>query len=387
MAFSLSDLLNPAPASGAATPTHEGDAAKYSHPRARTLAEFANDLRISPTATTSPTYGTFAPELFAGNDAPTIGTNLAALAADATDALESSTIAFEQGNPAATVAPTLLKQETTEEASEYPMEGLEEPAGTQQSQDDDADAQPIAKHKEKKYKSKRTDLDKDGPERSHVHSSKNEGQHTNKRYLCYICNKLFTRRRSVRDHINKIHSVKTWEPQRSLEVTVDPNSGEPLEALDEVVARGPPPAPDKTPKKEKPPKLEKQDTIEEEPDEEDVLLASLRETQARAETETAEPESQPKTELPAWDEEFSLPALAEASAPPPPVIGKKRPAPDTMKPLPAAATKKGIARPNKGTPNKKPKLSHTESISDKGTPFPLTQCDTSLSGKNTRIQA
>ena len=70
------------------------------------------------------------------------------------------------------------------------------------------------------------------------HSSKNEGQHTDRRYLCYFCYKLFTRRRSVRDHIVKIHGEKTWEPTRSLEVIVEPHTGEPQEPIEDIVARG-----------------------------------------------------------------------------------------------------------------------------------------------------
>ena len=76
------------------------------------------------------------------------------------------------------------------------------------------------------------------------HSSKNEGQHTDRRYLCYLCHKLFTRRRSVRDHLVKIHGEKTWEPTKSLEIEVEPHTGEPIEPIADLIARGPVPITD-----------------------------------------------------------------------------------------------------------------------------------------------
>ncbi|RMD42411.1 hypothetical protein DV735_g2747, partial [Chaetothyriales sp. CBS 134920] len=231
------------------------------------------------------------------------------MAADAATALELSNGAFAQDDLTA----ALLRDEEPQ-----PLDGLEDDSGA------------IAEHhshshsKEKKYK-KRTDLIKDGPERSTVHSSKNEGQHTDKRYLCYICHKLFTRRRSVRDHINKIHSVKTWEPQRSLEITVDPATGEPVEPLEDTIARGPPPTPEKA-------------------------VTTEREDSAELQaTDSVRPGS---------------------LAPPRPAAGKKRPAPDPARSLAAAATKKGIARPSQKStpPSKKPKLGHGDSLSDRGIP-------------------
>ena len=65
---------------------------------------------------------------------------------------------------------------------------------------------------------------------------------TDKRFLCYICNKLFTRRRSVRDHIKKIHSLNQFDVLRAIEVTVDPATGEPVTPLAELIKAQPTPA-------------------------------------------------------------------------------------------------------------------------------------------------
>ena len=58
---------------------------------------------------------------------------------------------------------------------------------------------------------------------------------SDKRFLCYICIKLFTRRRSVRDHIKKIHNDTEFDVARAIEVTVDPETGESIVPLSELV--------------------------------------------------------------------------------------------------------------------------------------------------------
>ncbi|RMZ76779.1 hypothetical protein DV737_g4650, partial [Chaetothyriales sp. CBS 132003] len=300
------------------------------------------------------------------------------MAADAATALELSNVAFAQGDPTATLSAALLKhEESLDGQPQYPMDGLDGNGGNDgddgndDGNDDDpavtgqhthghchdADHSHLALAKEKKYK-KRTDLIKDGPERSTVHSSKNEGQHTDKRYLCYICNKLFTRRRSVRDHINKIHSVKTWEPQRSLEITVDPTTGEPIEPLEDTIARWPlPPTPEQ--------RAGGKDKA--------AAVADTIEGGGQGRVPTPTPKAEART-----DADSAMVAAADASpvgkpephgdtdelraesplsgllAPPRPAAGKKRPAPDAVRALPAAATKKGIARPHhRSTPPSK----------------------------------
>ncbi len=255
----------------------------------------------------------------------------------------------------------------TLEAADMNKEGIpDSPSLTQKTSD------------KKSKKSKHAiDGEEDQASKSNKHSSKNEGQHTNKRYLCYHCNKLFTRRRSVRDHIAKIHSVKSWEPLRSLEIIVDPATGEPEEPLEDIIARGPPPAP------EKPAKSSKHKEMGE-PDESMISneqLANVESPRIEAGDEAPEPEipilpdSPPAPEVKQEEPPPVLPrpaSPARAASPiptPTSIIGKKRPA-EALKPLPAAITKKGIARPKPThIPNKKPKLSESDSVSEKATPI------------------
>ena len=220
------------------------------------------------------------------------------------------------------------------------------------------------------------DSQKDKPSK---HSSKNEGQHTDRRYLCYLCTKLFTRRRSVRDHIAKIHSVKSWEPLRSLEVIVDPVSGEPIEPIEDIVARGPPAPPAKAskPAKEKQTQEDEEDSIVEAERAEEAEQGVEHPTKERtpdALRSSPAPAPEPGAELDIKHEE-EQPVEVKATSPersavPAPIIGKKRPAPEVSKPLPAAITKKGIAKAKPiHTPNKKPKLSQSDSFSEQGTPI------------------
>lgn len=271
------------------------------------------------------------------------------------------------------------------ETSNYPLEGLDDTANDAM----DIDSQPLAEDKTegKKSTKPRKRQDPEAEPRSTIHSSKNEGQHTDKRYLCYMCTKLFTRRRSVRDHLAKIHGVKTWEPSRSLEITVDPITGEPSEPIEEVIKRGPPPPPEKAakPKKEKAPKTEDAKLSDDIP----MLDAEPPDARPGGDTEfdpgefaLEAPTLESPTRSPAEEKRLTL--LSEDRKPtskqdvsesnsqsllsptaPAQIIGKKRPAPESNKPLSSAMTKKGTAKPRP----KKPRLTESDSVSDRGTPF------------------
>lgn len=328
----------------------------------------------------------FAPELFEGHDEGSLAqASLAALAADAASSLEANIP--PQGTPGQDPInhTPQLKHETStggEELtnSQYPLNGLGDNESAIQNLGADLDrdigqlSEPQGSPEDKSKKALTDDPDK--AHKSTKHSSKNEGQHTDRRYLCYVCNKLFTRRRSVRDHIAKIHSIKSWEPVRSLEIIVEPTTGEPLEPLEDIIARGPPAPP------ERPPKTPKVKEITEETTEtaDNEAQGVEEETEVAADT-LVEPPSVPEPSPPPAPAEPSIkpedpenrghelttPSI-EPIAPPPPVIGKKRPAPDSVKSLPAALTKKGTARPKSySTPNKKPKLAQSESINEKET--------------------
>jgi len=225
-----------------------------------------------------------------------------------------------------------------------------------------------------KTSAKSAAADPDKPPRSTKHSSKNEGQHTDRRYLCYLCNKLFTRRRSVRDHISKIHNTKTWEPLRSLEIIVEPSTGEPVEPLEVTIARGPPPPPPEKPKKADKPKVREEAKVEE-PEPEITQPSEAVLTVEEAEIRPASPV--PSVTVANLKQESSVngsrASSIEPSTVPAPVIGKKRPAPtETAKPLSAAAAaanKKGMAKiKHASTPNKKPKLMETERSHGTATP-------------------
>jgi COMPASS component SPP1 len=164
-------------------------------------------------------------------------------------------------------------------------------------------------------------------------TTKDEGMHSDKRYLCYLCNKLFTRRRSVRDHISKIHNIKTWDPTRSLEIIVDPTSGECVEPLEEQIAKAGQVPADVTPPPPLPAPPPKVAQVKTEP--------SLAGSRASSIDQSAAPDT-------------SIPTVPSS------IIGRKRPAPATKE-------KKGMARIKStsaanSTPNKKIKLSESESI-------------------------
>ncbi|KAF7510627.1 hypothetical protein GJ744_006239 [Endocarpon pusillum] len=121
---------------------------------------------------------------------------------------------------------------------------------------------------------------------------------SDKRFLCYICIKLFTRRRSVRDHIKKIHNDTNFDIARAIEVTVDPETGDSVIPLADLVKTLPPPSGGQQ------------------------ARTSVSRSASRAssvETNT-----------------FSTPAL---------IAGKKRPASDMLPAQTTASKKKGTAKP------------------------------------------
>ena len=276
---------------------------------------------------------------------------------------------------------------------QWPSEGTADHDVSMMSQGDDVDPDSIplsqqkstGKDKKSSSKTPKQSEEKDKVSKPSKHSSKNEGQHTDRRYLCYLCTKLFTRRRSVRDHIAKIHNVKSWEPLRSLEVIVDPVSGEPTEPLEDIIARGPPPPPPKPPKAAKGKGTKEEEEEEEEEDDIDIEAETAEDPQQEIDlptierapdppraSEVASPAPATEPEIKHEDEQpvKTKPPTPESIPVPVPVIGKKRPAPEPTKPPPAAITKKGIAKPKPThTPNKKPRLSESESMSEKGTPL------------------
>ncbi|KAK5088699.1 COMPASS (complex proteins associated with Set1p) component [Lithohypha guttulata] len=353
-AFSVSDLLNPAPASRPASPGMQ-DTLMHDDPS----TTIAGDM--------------FAPELFHTDsmlDGPSIFD-------------QQGMIPLEQSS-----SPEFLRKDSV-------ISDILNGADTLM---EDIDLSIDAKKKDKTPRQRETEKPKDTR-----HSSKNEGQHTDRRYLCYICHKLFTRRRSVRDHLNKIHGEKTWEPQKSLEVVVEPHSGEPIEPIEDIIARGPPPPP-KSVKTSKPSKDEassKQPSEEKEPEdrvggdeEEDAPLIlqtqkSLHDAndlpesliapesliqfepepdsnETRPETVEVETESKTEPEIqsiipPAQPPKIkkeesqrseSRPVSVEPiQSIPAPLIGKKRP---------LAMTKKGTAKVKSATPSKRLKMTEPD---------------------------
>lgn len=125
---------------------------------------------------------------------------------------------------------------------------------------------------------------------------------SDKRFLCYICIKLFTRRRSVRDHIKKIHNDTNFDMARAIEVTVDPETGESVIPLEELVKTLPPPS-------------------------------GSQQTQTGVPHDASHPTSRGSS---VDTNTFSNPA---------PVAGKKRPAPGPVPLQTTAMKKKGTAKP------------------------------------------
>ncbi|KEF58586.1 uncharacterized protein A1O9_06512 [Exophiala aquamarina CBS 119918] len=307
----------------------------------------------------------FAPELFqADNSAPIAQDALAAIAQSAATALEQTANNDVDLNMTDS---TQVKQENVD--SNYPPLDDEPPStNSPASSTKPSSSKPRPKHSTKPKQ------DPNAAPKSSVHSSKNEGQHTDRRYLCYLCNKLFTRRRSVRDHISKIHNTKTWEPVRSLEIVVDPITGEPSEPLEDIIARGPPATPPKPSKPDRPEHPLK-------PDHSDKDQESHGPQQAHYEAQPPAQAQHPPVEdppsilptspppAPAISTLKKEPSVTGSRAPsmepfasPAPVAGKKRPAPiESSKSSPAAFKKKGVAK-SKPSPasNKRAKLNDSE---------------------------
>jgi COMPASS component SPP1 len=157
-----------------------------------------------------------------------------------------------------------------------------------------------------------------------------EGLESDKRYLCHVCNKLFTRRRSVKDHINKIHPGHTFDPEKSIEVIVDPATGIPVDptVIPELPPGVSPPPPIPAP-------------------------AASRNDSKTLKTEASVTGSRASSVDP-----FSTPA---------PVIGQKRPAPSSSTTVSATVMKKGTATKVKHTTTpatKKIKTNDSESITE-----------------------
>ncbi|KAK5259154.1 COMPASS (complex proteins associated with Set1p) component [Exophiala xenobiotica] len=360
MAFSLSELLNPVPLAGAAS----------------------SNVNTTDMDATHPSANFFAPELFQQDDDATMAENtLLPVSQDVEMTMADDTM-MDTGVPNgdSVVDPGLVKEEMVD--SGYPpLEDETLPAGDISVMDMGEESllgdnsslrgSPEQSAKKPKHSGKsRKSVDANAASKSTIHSSKNEGQHTDRRYLCYLCNKLFTRRRSVRDHISKIHNTKTWEPVRSLEVIVEPLSGEPIEPIEEIIARGPPPPPPKQSKAQRAEKAAKHDEDEEnedEPQEENEVEEEDRtedlETKAVSEPRVAQVSTpQPSHPVATLKKEPSIAGSRASStepfATPAPVAGKKRPAPDDSAKSSAASKKKGTAKFKGSTaPNKRSKLS------------------------------
>lgn len=339
--------------------------------------------------TLDPPSAYFAPELFKSHDhddnaATSPQVTIAPVAQDADVNMEDDPpFKYPENldNLDETIEEDRVKQEIIETAYP-PFDDETIPAGDSSIMDpveesllaEDADlkATPDRIPKPRKNPGKSRSVDPTAPPRSSVHSSKNEGQHTDRRYLCYLCNKLFTRRRSVRDHISKIHNTKTWEPLRSLEIIVEPTTGEPIEALEEIIARGPPPPPPKLSKAERALKAakraEEEDEVaqEDHPDDKEEEKKDDQQTVLVPERQPTESSPAPTSAITSLKKEPSVAGSRASStepfATPAPMAGKKRPAPDdSAKPLSAGAKKKGTAKVKSSTAsNKRPKLGETE---------------------------
>lgn len=333
---------------------------------------------------TDPSANFFAPELFQqDDDAPMAQDALLPVSQDVEMTMVDDTMmdtAMPNGD--SVVDPGLVKEEVVD--SGYPpLEDENLPAGdisvmvmgegSLLGDSSSLRGSPEQSAKKPKHSGKSRKSDANAAPKSSIHSSKNEGQHTDRRYLCYLCNKLFTRRRSVRDHISKIHNTKTWEPVRSLEIIVEPLSGEPIEPLEDIIARGPPPPPPRPSKAQRAEKAAKHDGDEEnedEPQEEHQVEEEDRtddlENKSTFESRPTQVSTpQPSHPVATLKKEPSIAGSRASStepfATPAPVAGKKRPAPDDSAKSSAAAKKKGTAKIKGSTaPNKRSKLSESE---------------------------
>ncbi|KIY00211.1 uncharacterized protein Z520_03896 [Fonsecaea multimorphosa CBS 102226] len=369
MAFALSELLNPEPATD---PISAGGAHVNAESHGMDTAE--------------PPSAYFAPELFQPSDDAPHHQDTLPSGAQNNDLPMDDVSLFKESEHMVGLDGSNDEDHIKQEAMDIGYPPLDEESNIAvdsslmdmveenlYAEDAPAKATPEKTPKQRKHPGKSRKADPEAPPRSSIHSSKNEGQHTDRRYLCYLCNKLFTRRRSVRDHISKIHNTKTWEPVRSLEIIVEPSTGEPLEPLDDIIARGPPPPPPKLSKAEKAKRTAKRDE-EGEDDDEELHPGDIGEEEEEKKQDDEEEilyVAQPVVDsslLPTGTASTlkrvpsiagSRASSAEPFVTPAPLAGKKRPAPDDpAKLLSAAARKKGTAKV-KSTSNKKARLSES----------------------------
>ncbi|KIW25056.1 uncharacterized protein PV07_10728 [Cladophialophora immunda] len=365
MPFALSELLNPEPA----TDTNSADVAG-SHAESHGMD------------TAPPTSAFFAPELFQPSDDAPHPIDTLPPSAQNNDIPMDDVSLFKESEHLVGLDGSNDEDHIKQEAMDigYPplddepdvvvdsslMDVIEE---NLYAEDAPARETPEKTPKQRKHPGKSRKADPDAAPRSSIHSSKNEGQHTDRRYLCYLCSKLFTRRRSVRDHISKIHNTKTWEPLRSLEIIVEPLTGEPLEPLEDIIARGPPPPPPKLSRAERAQRAAKREEEEEEDGEEQQSGHIGEEEEIQEDTLFGVHPILDSSPLPTSTVAAlkRVPSIAgsrasstEPFATPAPLAGTKRPAPDdSAKLLPAAARKKGAAKV-KSTSNKKARLGEYE---------------------------
>ncbi|OAL26519.1 hypothetical protein AYO20_10088 [Fonsecaea nubica] len=369
MPFTLSDLLNPEPT------TNTGSA--------NGVAPNAVSHGMDASAVDAPS-AFFAPELFQPNDDAPHPQDILPPSVQNDDTPMDDVSLFKESEHLDGFDGSNDEDHIKEEAMDMGYPPLEEESHiavdsslidmveeSLYSEDAPTKTTPEKGQKQRKHPGKSKKTDPGAPPRSSIHSSKNEGQHTDRRYLCYLCNKLFTRRRSVRDHISKIHNTKTWEPLRSLEIIVEPTTGEPIESLEEIIARGPPPPPSKSRKAERAQRAAKR---EEEEEEEELGPGDIGEEEEAQDDQqdddlfgahpVVDSSPVPVSTVAALKRAPSIAGSRASStepfATPAPVAGRKRPAPDDSgKYLSAAARKKGTAKV-KSTSNKRAKLGEAE---------------------------
>ena len=180
---------------------------------------------------------------------------------------------------------------------------------------------------------------------------KTEGLDSDKRYLCHVCNKLFTRRRSVKDHINKIHPGHTFDAEKSIEVIVDPATGLPVDptVIPELPPGIPPPPPIPAPAASR--------------NESKIVKTEPSVTGSRASSVDT----------------FSTPA---------PVIGQKRPAPSSSTTVSTSVMKKGTAsKIRHGTTPAKKKIKTHESENITSTPVLRSPSGTPASSRVSKTPA
>ena len=184
-------------------------------------------------------------------------------------------------------------------------------------------------------------------------TKKTEGLTSDKRYLCYVCNKLFTRRRSVKEHLHKIHPGHEWDHDKSLEIIVDPATGIPVDPSSVPAEIQPSPVPRASPAVAS------------------AFQAEVRQSPAPSNTVIELKGEAPPAEIPD--------SVVDSFVPPGHINGKKRPALNSGT-TSIASTKKGTAnkmKPRAIPANKKQKMTDSDAVSGppglrspSGTPAP-----------------